>query len=168
MFLKNYTSEVPISRTIARIEEALISCKVSGITKEYDPRGAMTALRFHIKLEDGRELDIRLPADVEGAQEAMWRDYVGADKVSEDGQRLAWYHSRKKKKRADFRQQAERTAWRLMQDWVEVQLSMIQLKQADTAEVFMAYVWDGRQTFYQAIKNNGYRALLADKSEDPE
>lgn len=35
MFLKNYTSEVPVSQTIYRIEQVLIKCGVSGITKEY-------------------------------------------------------------------------------------------------------------------------------------
>lgn len=165
MFLKNYTSEVPVSRTIARIEEALIACRVSGITKEYGVNGDMVAVRFHIKLPDTRELDIRIPADVDGAQEALWRDYVGSDETSPDGSQLLWGgHGKKKKRRSDFRQQAERTAWRLMQDWVEVQLSMIQLKQADTAEVFMAYVWDGKQTFYQAVRDANYRALLPEKA----
>lgn len=165
MFLKNYTSEVPVSRTIARIEELLIKCRVSGITKEYGPTGEMSALRFQIKIAEDRQLDVRLPADVDGAQEALWRDYVGKDRLNPEGTELLWGgRGNKRKKRSGFREQAERTAWRLMQDWVEVQLSMIQLRQADTAEVFMAYVWDGRQTFYNAIKEEGYRALLPEKT----
>src|SRR6185503_878462 len=39
MFLKNYTSEVPVTQTIARIEHALIKAGVSGIAKEYSPTG---------------------------------------------------------------------------------------------------------------------------------
>jgi hypothetical protein len=167
MFLKNYTSAVPVATTIARIEKALIHCKVSGITKEYGPAGEISALQFHIKLDAANKaLSIRLPADPEGALQALWLDYIGEDKLDLTGERMAW-NSRKRKEKSDFRALAEQTAWRLMQDWVEVQLSMIQMKQADLAEVFMAYVWDGRQTFYQAIKENGYRALLADTSGKP-
>lgn len=54
MFLKNYTSNVPVSQTIYRIEQVLIRCGVSGITKEYGPQQDMAAIHFHIKLADGQ------------------------------------------------------------------------------------------------------------------
>ena len=71
----------------------------------------------------------------------------------------------KQKKKADFAEQAERTAWKLVQDWVEVQMSMVQLKQADVREVFLAYIWNGRQTFFQNLEQTGFRALLPEKTE---
>ncbi len=52
-----------------------------------------------------------------------------------------------------------------MQDWVEVQLSMIQMKQADLMQVFLPYVWDGKRTYYDALKVNGFRAMLPEKTE---
>lgn len=88
---------------------------------------------------------------------------MDGDKLSDDGNSLHW-NSRKKKKKSDFAEQAERTAWKLVQDWVEVQLSMIQMKQADFVQVFLPYVWDGRETLYQRIKSTGYRALLPETS----
>jgi hypothetical protein len=53
-----------------------------------------------------------------------------------------------------------------MQDWVEVQMSMIQTKQADFIQVFLPYVWDEqrKQTFYQALKSSGFKALLPEKT----
>lgn len=156
-FLKNYTSNVPVSQTLYRIEQVLIKCGVKSIEKEYGPNAEVCAVRFRIQLVD-RELAVRLPADKEKAQDALWFDYVGDDRLTKDGKLEPW--NRKKKKRADFAVQAERTAWRIVKDWVEVQLSMIQLKQADTVEVFMPYVWDGRQTFYNKLKSQNYHALL--------
>ena len=153
MFLKNYTSTVPVSITLSRIEAVLIRCGVNGITKDYGPQGEVLALTFHIAIGETRAA-IRLPANREQALNALWEDYC-ADHPSE------W---KRRKKRKDFAQQAERTAWKLMQDWVEVQLSLIQMKQADFIQVFLPYVWDGKRTFYEAVKDGGYKALLPEKT----
>lgn len=61
-FLNNYTSNVPVRETIYRIEQVLIRCGVSGITKEYGPGGLITAIGFHIETPNGK-VEIRLPAD---------------------------------------------------------------------------------------------------------
>lgn len=162
MFLKNYTSDVPVSQTIFRIEQVLIKCGVSGITKEYGPNSEVTAIRFQIPVNE-REMTIRLPANAERALEALWLNYADGDKITSDGKALQW--SSKRKKRADFVEQAQRTAWKIVQDWVEVQISMIQLKQAETVEVFLPYIWDGKQTVFARIKESGYRALLPERTE---
>lgn len=164
MFLKNYTSEVAVHQTIYRIEQVLIRCGVAGITKEYaDTAGTISAITFSIAMAPGSPaMTVRLPAKVNEAQDALWRDYCGHE-ISKDGLQCTNYS--KKKSRASFREQAERTAWRLVQDWVEVQMSMVQLKQADVREVFLAYVWDGRQTFFNRLQANGFRALLPEKTE---
>jgi hypothetical protein len=36
---------------------------------------------------------------------------------------------------------------------------MIKLKQAEFLQVFMAYIWDGQQTYYEFIKGNKFKAL---------
>jgi len=163
MFLKNYTSNVPVPQTIHRIEQTLIRCGVSGIAKEYvGTAGILRALIF--KLEGQPPVQVRLPADVDAAQQALWLDYANGEKLTDDGMRIRW-NNRKKLTKADFRAQAERTAWRIVQDWVEVQMSMIQLKQAAPLEVFLPYVWNGSRTFYDALKANGFRAMLPENSE---
>src|SRR6266436_4953378 len=116
MFLKNYTSNVPVSQTIAEIERMLISCGVQGITKAYHPNGDVVAVIFHIEVE-GSNCTVRLPADKEKCQDALWQDY--------DESHPKKYRS-DRKTREDFAQQAERTAWRLQKNWVEVQMSFIQ------------------------------------------
>jgi hypothetical protein len=159
MFLKNYTSNVPVSETVFNIEKVLIRCNVSGITKEYGETAAdVKALIFHIKLD--RTYTIRLFADEEAALQALWLEYADGDRLSDDGKTIFW-NSRKKKKREEFREQAKRTAWKLQQDWVEVQLSLIQMKQADFLQVFFAYLWDNKEekTFYQHIKDKNFLAL---------
>ena len=156
MFLKNYTSNVPVSQTISEIEKILIDCGVQGITKAYHTNGDVVAVIFHIEVE-GSSMTVRLPADKDKAQDALWNDYEES-------------HPRKnlstRKTRDDFAQQAERTAWRLQKNWVEVQMSFIQMKQADFQQVFLPYIFDARSktTVYDRIKANGYRALLPEKA----
>ena len=76
MFLKNYTSDVPVSQTIFRIEQVLIRCGVSGITKEYGVAAKVVAITFHIKLQPEQPpITIRLPANEDAAQEALWLDW---------------------------------------------------------------------------------------------
>ena len=160
-FLKNYTSEVPVTQTIQRIEKVLIKCGVCGITKEYaDTNGTIAALTFRLQAFDN-QVTIRLPVNVNAALDALWRDYADGEKLSDDEQSFHW-SSRKKKKRSDFTGQAERTAWKIMQDWVEVQMSMIQMKQAEPMQVFLPYVMvDDQTSVFQQIKATHFKGLLA-------
>jgi hypothetical protein len=142
--LKNYTSSTPANLTISYIESYLAECEVEGITKQY-AHGVPVALAFHVN-EDGKTFTIRLPAKVEEVWEYLWRDYVTS-------------RVKPKKTKDDFKDQAARTAWKIQQDWVQVQMSLIKLKQAKVVEVFMAFVWDGEQTYYQALKSGGFKQL---------
>jgi hypothetical protein len=163
MFLKNYTSNVPVSQTIYRIEQVLIRCGIKGITKEYAGiSGEIVALTFRIVLDDGAPLEVRLPAHVNLAQDALWLDYIGED-IDEKGNVKC--SSRKKLKRADFKDQAERTAWKIAQEWIEIEMSRIQLKQAEKLEVFLPYIWDGKHTYFQSLKESKFAGLLPEKCE---
>lgn len=163
MFLKNYTSEVPVSQTIYRIEQILIRCGAAEISKEYEgTAGKVRALLFKIQLNGSAPLQIRLPADEEAATETLFRDYAGIDRILADG---SVDSPRKKKTRKDFIEQGSRTAWKIVEDWVSVQMSMIQMKQAETLQVFLPYIWDGKRSYYQALKVSGFRGLLPEKTE---
>lgn len=160
MFLKNYTSEVPASQTIYRIEQVLIKCGVSGITKEYGPNASVNAIQFHIPSPNNGTMTVRLPADKERALDALWLNYADGDKLTDDGKQLdRWASPHKKKKRADFAEQVARTAWKIQQDWVQVQMSLIKLRQVEFLEVFMGFLWDGKQSYYNRLKTSGFKAL---------
>lgn len=163
MNIKNYTSDVPAGTTINRIQNLLIEAKVNGITMEYGPNGNILALLFHVDLD--RRYSIRLTANVDQVQETFWKEYVGSDRLSSDGQTVFW-NGRKRRNKSSFREQAERTAWKLQQDWVQVQLSLLLLQKVDFLQVFMAYLWDGKQTYYQAVKDSGFLALPAPKENE--
>lgn len=132
----------------------LADAGATGIRKEY-VSGQPISLAFEIHFAEDRPVTVRLPANVESCLEAFWQDYR-----KNRG-------PRSNKAREDFREQATRTAWKIQQDWVEVQLSLIRLKQQEFLQAFLPYVWDGTQTFYERLRGVGFRALLpAATSED--
>ena len=47
-------------------------------------------------------------------------------------------------------QQAQKVAWRIIKDWVEAQMAIVEAQMADVAEVFLPY----------AVTNTGYDELL--------
>jgi hypothetical protein len=53
----------------------------------------------------------------------------------------------------------------LIQDWVEVQMAMIKMQQVEFIQIFLPYVWDGKQIFYEALKGNGFKLLSSGKNE---
>lgn len=140
--IKNYTSTVPVERTITRIEMELIEGGAIGIQKEYND-GALKAISFSVLAPEKRLISIRLPADVEAVYEI--------------------FKSQSKKPRPgtldNLHAQAERTAWKLIQDWVEIQMSLIKMRQVEFLQVFLPYMWNGKETFYATLKQGGFKML---------
>ena len=142
MNLKNYTSSVPVERTISRIEQALAEAGATGITKQY-AAGKLACLSFRVVIPAGRDIEVRLPANHEAVLNAMFKAIRRPRRGTLER----------------LREQALRTSWKLMQDWVEVQLSLIRMQQAELLQVFLPYVWDGRRTFYAALQGRNFLAL---------
>ena len=147
IFLKNYTSNVPVSRTISRIEEVLARCGASHIAKEYGDGGVVVALQFMIA-SAGKNIVIKLPANPEKVFQAL----------------KAQVSKPRNGTMQRIREQSAKTAWKLQQDWVEVQLSMIEMGQAEMLQVFLPYVFNGRQTYYEVLSERGFKGLLPEKA----
>jgi len=140
--IKNYTSSVPVDRTISKIEAILVICGATNIVKDYRD-GKLHAICFAVFLPNERKIVIRLPVYTEGVYNILAKKVKKPRKGTQD----------------KIKVQAERTAWKLMQDWVEVQLSLISMNQADLLQVFLPYIWDGRQTYYARIADGGFKQL---------
>lgn len=141
--IKNYTSGVPVERTINRIEGALIRGGAIGISKEYK-EGLLEAIHFSIPNPKGPGMTIiRLPGDAKAVYKAL------LDKMKRPREETL--------KRLE--DQAARTAWKLIQDWVEIQMTLIEMQQLEFLQVFLPYIWDGKQTLYNYLKDTGFKML---------
>ncbi len=140
MNIKNYTSTVPVARSIQRIEEKLVTFGASDIMKSYDDK-TLTAIRF-IYTVNGKKIPFELPARVEAVERVLLK----AVRRPQPGTKER------------IKEQAQRTAWKIISEWVEIQLSLILLEQAEFAQVFMPYIYfpERKQTFYQIAKNSNF------------
>lgn len=130
MPIKNFTTKISTEKTLMEIQKALVSHKAKAVLTEYDDEGIVTHVSFKIKTQHG-ELPFRLPANIDGVLKCLKR-------------------TRGVPTRLKTREQASRVAWRILKDWIEAQLAIVEAEMVDMAEVFLPYAQgpDGR-TIYE-------------------
>lgn len=136
MPILNYTTDVPVDRTIREVLKMLVKNGAYSVTQEYGKDSRITALSFLMKV---RTAPVRylLPANPEGVYKSL----------KSDGRRVSF-------------EQAERVSWRILKDWIEAQIALIESGQAESAQVFLPYAQqaDGR-TMYELFIENHQRQL---------
>jgi hypothetical protein len=126
MNIKNYTSTVDASRSMAKIEELLVEIGATNINKQYTNKicTGITFLLFDQPLQ--QTIPFHLKAQVEECFAILWKDV--------------------KRPRPDTRttlqHQANKTAWKILSDWTEIQCSMILLGQAKPLQMFLPFMYD--------------------------
>jgi hypothetical protein len=59
------------------------------------------------------------------------------------------------------KEQAARVAWRIVKDWIEAQLAMIEAGLVDLEQVFLPYAQDATgRTFYELMRERKFQPLL--------
>lgn len=142
--IKNYTSTVMASKSVARIEEVLVSIGADHINKNYKD-GQLVSISFMVMV-NGNTMPFKLPAKVDNVYEALKKSYKRLTPVA----------------LRNLSEQSARTAWKICCDWVEIQATLIKLEQAEFIEVFLPYVYqiEKDQTFFESLKQTNYKALL--------
>lgn len=136
MPILNYTTEVDAMKTAGQIQGILASKGARQISIDYDGEGIPVAVEFMI-IFNNNPVRYRLPCNVEGVFQAMRK------------------YGSKVPPRYQNKDQARRVAWRIVKDWVEAQLALVEAAQAQMAEVFLAYaVHESGQTLFQYFTNN--------------
>lgn len=134
MALKNYTTKVPASRSVNEIQEMLQKAGAIGVLLEYEKgTGRIEGLSFQIEF-DGKKMGFKLPLHWRQCQKVLASE--GNNRASDD----------------DY---AYRVAWRILRDWVDVQVALIQIKQVQLVEVFLPYALQRNgNTVFQNIQQN--------------
>lgn len=147
MAIKNYTTTVDPLKTVGEIEIILAKHGVSRISKEYNGAGSVSALVFSVRLP-GNESDIpfRLPINTTAVLEVLKAE-----------------NKRGKLPRSYVTlTQAERIGWRIMKDWIDSQLALVQIGMVTIQEVFLPYLYSYQagRTLYQQINDQGFAGFL--------
>lgn len=131
MPLLNYTTKVDVYATLGVIQGQLVKHGAKKIMQDYDDDGHITALAFMVDTPAGPR-GIRLPANVEAVHAVLIRQKVKCD-----------------------RDQAERVAWRIVKDWVEAQMAILESEMVQMDEIFLPYMLNNSgQTVFESYRNN--------------
>lgn len=131
MPLLNYTTKVDVYTTLAAIQGQLVKHGAKKIMQDYDDEGRIAALSFLVDTPTGPR-GIRLPANVDAVHAVLLRQKVKCD-----------------------REQAQRVAWRIVKDWVEAQMAILESEMVQMDEIFLPYMINRTgQTIFEAYRNN--------------
>jgi len=128
MALLNYTTTIEPEQTISEIQKMLSRHGVTAMMTEYDgPQ--VSAVSFRLNIDD-KPMGFRLPCN--------WRAVLEIFK--KDGIRSV------KHKDKSLPNQAVRTAWRIIREWVQAQLALVEVNMVTVPQVFLPYaiMKDGR------------------------
>ncbi|MES2060230.1 MAG: hypothetical protein V4438_04335 [Patescibacteria group bacterium] len=137
MSLKNSTSNT--TRTFEKIQKVLSEHGANKIMFDYE-KNLPSCITFQIDVE-GNPISFRLPALIDNVMQIM---YGGKDRYGNI------------KKITDIqREQAYRTGWANIRDWVDAQMALIDTKQVKLIQVFLPYaVTKSGQTVFEKMAEN--------------
>ncbi len=135
MPILNYTTKVPAAKTIQEISDKLVRHGAKAIMIEYDlmqPSG----LSFIVTTKYG-DVPFRLPANIKAVRTVLEQQGV---------------------RRFVDLEMAANIAWRILKDWTEAQMAIIEADLATLEQVFLPYMQlsDSKDTLYDAMVAKGF------------
>lgn len=141
MTILNYTSDVPVDRTLAEIQKKLASAGANAIMLEYTA-GEVSSVAFRLDTKAGL-VSFTLPANFDGVRAVIFK---GKRSITEKQE-----------------MQVRRTSWRILKDWIEAQLAMVQAQMATPLQLFLPYAQTRNGTVYECMERGDSINLLSDQ-----
>lgn len=143
MPILNYTTSIDAHKTVGEIQRILAVKGATRLMIHYDGQAQPVALMFELKVkkqppcsEGGMNEELmqyRLPCRHQQVYERLRRDRDVPGRLKSEAQAL-------------------RVSWRILKDWVEAQLAIVEAQMVDMPEVFLPYALvEGGQTFYERM-----------------
>lgn len=139
MAILNYSTSIDSFKTVSEVEYILMKHKAKSIMKNYEGE-SIIGLSFLI--DTGiNQIPVRLPVKVDECLEVMKKE-------------------KKNNPRSNIkatREQAERVAWRILKDWVEAQMALLDIEMVRFEEIFLPYIeTDNGKTIYQRLEEKQF------------
>lgn len=141
MPILNYTTSITVEKTTGEIQGKLAKAGAQAVMTEYDDEQVLCALSFRMMCSNIL-VSFRLPAQINRIYVLLQRD----NKVP---------------RKLKTRDQAARVAWRIIKDWIEAQLAIVEAQQAEMAEVFLPYAQNPAtgKTLFEQLSNDQFELL---------
>lgn len=147
--LLNYTSNKPVWETVGEVQGLLAKHRATHVMTQYGEGGAITGVAFRVETAAGPR-DFQLPVQLEGVLKRLLQIYdetpsgVGMKRRGgkPDGDR------------------ARIVAWRILKDWLEVSLALVEIGMAELDQVMLPYMTDAEgRTVYELYVESGMPEL---------
>jgi len=143
MALLNYTTQISADKTVAEIQAILARSGAMAIMTEYDANTVLVGISFKIATPFGPTA-YSLPCDISAVNRIL-------DKQARAG---------KVPRRLVTTEQAARVGWRIIKDWIEAQLALVQTQMVTLDQVFLPYArTPNGETVYQRYIGAGMAGL---------
>lgn len=133
MALLNYSTKKEASETIGEIQKILAQYDVSGIMTEYEGR-QVSSVAFKMNIA-GKTMGFRLPCNWRAVQAVLTKqnEERGYRRSGRTGQKY------KEKPIDDSDEHSISVAWRIIKDWVEAQLALVEVNMTTVPQIFLPY-----------------------------
>lgn len=139
MAILNYTTTIDAFKTVSEIEYILVKHKAKSVMKNYEGE-SISGLSFLVDT-GAVQVPIRLPVKVDECLEVLKREKKNSPKSNIKA----------------TREQAERVAWRILKDWVEAQMALLDIEMVRLEEIFLPYIeMRNGQTIYEQLEKKQF------------
>jgi len=149
MGLLNYSTSISADKTAGEIQAILAKHGARAIMIEYE-EGTAEALSFKVKTPQA-DCGFRLPVDPGPVLKVLEKQRAAGKlrhSISVD------------------REQAVKVAWRIVKDWVEAQMALLETEMVKIEEIFLPYlITDSGETLYQVMSGKGFLLGPSGKEE---
>lgn len=126
----NYTTTIDVFKTVGEVQGMLAAHGAQKVMIEYDKAQQPAGLVFQIATEVGDRM-FAIPVNVDSVHALLVRQ--GNAGKPKSLSKVQW----------QSREQAARVAWRVIKDWVEAQLAIIQAQMVTLDQVMLPYMRTG-------------------------
>ena len=147
--IKNFSTQISVEKTIAEIEKMLAKYGATRIMKEYDNNGNPITLIFAIMTVHG-EIPIRLPVNITRILD-IFKIQVSNKKLPRKFWGTEW-----------STEQASRVGWRIIKDWLDAQLTLLNIEMVKVEQIFLPYIYNDKlkMTLYEMIEKHKFNLDL--------
>lgn len=139
MAILNYTTTIDSFKTVSEIEYILMKHKAKSIMKNCDGE-SIIGLSFLIDT-GAQQIPVRLPVRIDECLRVLKKEK----------------RENPRKQIKDTREQAERVAWRILKDWIEAQMALLDIEMVRFEEIFLPYIETaGGRTIYEKLEEQKF------------
>jgi len=144
MPLLNYSTKIDAEKTASAIVGLLVGKGARAVLMDYDGQGHVVALSFKVDTPHG-SLPFTLPVDVEACRKILYRQHLARQGPSRS---------------QTTEEHARRVAWRIVKDWVEAQMALLETEMVKLEQIFLPYMRTASgETLYDRMVAGGFKAL---------